>query len=259
MAERWSAGRAPVRRDGLLAARLRAEADGRPRRVPGNAAAGRPAGGGGRRRGGGVVAPPPGRWCGPTGSPRYDHYQGKCYRIDPVPGNPEQFIAYIAYDLDLFEEGSIANLSSSHHRQRLRLQGAQGAAPGGHAHPAALREDLPGPRARHRDGARVPEQVRPPAARGHRQAQARAVREELRPRRLRGAARRPRLHQGRREHQQPAVHALARPVPALHGGGRARRRRRPARSRATTSTSPPRRWRTCTSGPTSPRRSAASS
>jgi ribulose-bisphosphate carboxylase large chain len=43
----------------------------------------------------------------------HDHYQGKCYRIDPAPGNPEQFIAYIAYDLDLFEEGSIANMSSS--------------------------------------------------------------------------------------------------------------------------------------------------
>src|SRR6202167_3121178 len=39
----------------------------------------------------------------------HEHYQGKCYRIDPVPGNPEQFMAYIAYDLDLFEEGSIAN------------------------------------------------------------------------------------------------------------------------------------------------------
>ena len=34
---------------------------------------------------------------------------------------------------------------------------------------------------------------------------------------------------------------------------------RPARSRATTSTSPPPRWRTCTSGPSSPRNSAASS
>jgi ribulose-bisphosphate carboxylase large chain len=43
----------------------------------------------------------------------YEHYQGKCYRIEPVPGNPGQYIAYIAYDLDLFEEGSIANLSSS--------------------------------------------------------------------------------------------------------------------------------------------------
>jgi ribulose-bisphosphate carboxylase large chain len=43
----------------------------------------------------------------------YENYQGKCYRIDPVPGHEDQYIAYIAYDLDLFEEGSIANLSSS--------------------------------------------------------------------------------------------------------------------------------------------------
>jgi ribulose-bisphosphate carboxylase large chain len=43
----------------------------------------------------------------------HDNYQGKCYRVDPVPNTPGQYIAYIAYDLDLFEEGSIANLSSS--------------------------------------------------------------------------------------------------------------------------------------------------
>jgi ribulose-bisphosphate carboxylase large chain len=42
----------------------------------------------------------------------YEHYQAKCYRVDHVPGT-DQYIAYIAYDLDLFEEGSIANLTSS--------------------------------------------------------------------------------------------------------------------------------------------------
>lgn len=42
----------------------------------------------------------------------YEHYQAKCYRVVPVP-NSNQYLAYIAYDLDLFEEGSIANLSSS--------------------------------------------------------------------------------------------------------------------------------------------------
>ncbi len=42
----------------------------------------------------------------------YEHYQARCYRVDPVPGT-DQFIAYIAYDIDLFEEGSIANLTSS--------------------------------------------------------------------------------------------------------------------------------------------------
>jgi ribulose-bisphosphate carboxylase large chain len=43
----------------------------------------------------------------------YEHYQAKAYRVEPVPTAPDQYIAYIAYDLDLFEEGSIANLTSS--------------------------------------------------------------------------------------------------------------------------------------------------
>jgi len=43
----------------------------------------------------------------------YERYQAKCYRVDPVPGADNQYIAYIAYNLDLFEEGSIANLAAS--------------------------------------------------------------------------------------------------------------------------------------------------
>src|ERR1700751_1485508 len=43
----------------------------------------------------------------------YPNYQAKAYRLDPVPGTPGQYFAYIAYDLDLFEEGSIANLTAS--------------------------------------------------------------------------------------------------------------------------------------------------
>src|SRR5712692_6356611 len=44
----------------------------------------------------------------------HTNYQGKAYRIDPVPNSdPRQFIAYIAYKLDLFEEGSIPNMTSS--------------------------------------------------------------------------------------------------------------------------------------------------
>lgn len=42
-----------------------------------------------------------------------ERYQAKAYRVEPVPGNPEQYFAYIAYDLALFEEGSIANMTSS--------------------------------------------------------------------------------------------------------------------------------------------------
>ena len=41
------------------------------------------------------------------------HYQAKAYRVDEVPGRPGEYFAYIAYDIDLFEEGSIANLTSS--------------------------------------------------------------------------------------------------------------------------------------------------
>jgi len=43
----------------------------------------------------------------------FEDYQAKAYRVVPVPGTPNQFMAYIAYDMDLFEEGSIANLTSS--------------------------------------------------------------------------------------------------------------------------------------------------
>ncbi len=42
----------------------------------------------------------------------HERYQAKCYRVDPVPGT-NQHIAYIAYNIDLFEEASIANLTSS--------------------------------------------------------------------------------------------------------------------------------------------------
>jgi len=43
----------------------------------------------------------------------YEHYQAKAYSVEPVAGTPGQYIALIAYELDLFEEGSIANLTSS--------------------------------------------------------------------------------------------------------------------------------------------------
>jgi len=40
-------------------------------------------------------------------------YRAKAYRMDAVPNIPGQYFAYIAYDLDLFEPGSIANLTAS--------------------------------------------------------------------------------------------------------------------------------------------------
>jgi len=42
-----------------------------------------------------------------------DVYRAKAYRVDPVPSASDQFFAYIAYECDLFEEGSLANLTAS--------------------------------------------------------------------------------------------------------------------------------------------------
>jgi len=42
-----------------------------------------------------------------------DVYRAKAYRVDPVPQTPDQFFAYIAYECDLFEEGSLPNLTAS--------------------------------------------------------------------------------------------------------------------------------------------------
>ncbi len=42
-----------------------------------------------------------------------ESYRGKAYRVEPVPGQPGQYFAYVAYDVDLFEPGSIANLAAS--------------------------------------------------------------------------------------------------------------------------------------------------
>ncbi|KAL0685483.1 hypothetical protein Bca4012_052331 [Brassica carinata] len=42
-----------------------------------------------------------------------DRYKGRCYHIEPVPGEETQFIAYVSYNLDLFEEGSVTNMFTS--------------------------------------------------------------------------------------------------------------------------------------------------
>ena len=113
----------------------------------------------------------------------FESYQAKCYRVDPVPGT-DQHIAYIAYDLDLFEEGSIANLTSSiignvfgfKALKSLRLEDMR--------IPPHYAKTFQGPRARHRHGTRVPEQVRATAAGRDGQTQARSFRPQLWPRGL---------------------------------------------------------------------------
>jgi len=42
-----------------------------------------------------------------------ERYQARAYELEPVPGRTDQFIAYIAYPLELFEEGSVSSMMAS--------------------------------------------------------------------------------------------------------------------------------------------------
>ena len=42
-----------------------------------------------------------------------DRYKGRCYDIELVSGEEAQYIGYVAYPLDLFEEGSVTNILTS--------------------------------------------------------------------------------------------------------------------------------------------------
>ncbi|KAK5771800.1 hypothetical protein PVK06_048044 [Gossypium arboreum] len=42
-----------------------------------------------------------------------DRYKGRYYDIKPIPGEEDQYICYVAYLLDLFEEGSVTNMFTS--------------------------------------------------------------------------------------------------------------------------------------------------
>lgn len=42
-----------------------------------------------------------------------DHYKGRAYAIEDVPGDDNAFYAFIAYPFDLFEEGSVVNVITS--------------------------------------------------------------------------------------------------------------------------------------------------
>jgi len=42
-----------------------------------------------------------------------DSYRAKAFKVEPVPNNPGQYFAWVAYDIVLFEEGSIANMTAS--------------------------------------------------------------------------------------------------------------------------------------------------
>ncbi|PSO47683.1 MAG: ribulose-bisphosphate carboxylase large subunit [Cyanobacteria bacterium SW_9_44_58] len=42
-----------------------------------------------------------------------ERYKGRCYEIEEVPGEDNQYFVFVAYPMDLFEEGSVTNLLTS--------------------------------------------------------------------------------------------------------------------------------------------------
>ena len=175
----------------------------------------------------------------------------------PARHRPSQYFAYIAYDLDLFEQGSIANLTASiignvfgfKPLKALRLEDMR--------IPGRLPEDLPGPgrpassssasastSSAGRCSARPPSRSSGLSGRNY----GRVVYEALK-----GGL--DFIKDDENINSQPFMHWRDRFL-YVHGSGQQGVAPRPARSRATTSTSPPARWRRCTSAPSSPRSSA---
>ena len=105
-----------------------------------------------------------------------DQYRAKCYRVDPVPGAPGQYFAYHRLRYRTVRAEFDRQPVRLHHRQRLRLQAAEGAAAGGHAAADRLRENLQRSADRHRRRARAARQIRPAAAGRHGKAEAWSVR-----------------------------------------------------------------------------------
>jgi ribulose-bisphosphate carboxylase large chain len=114
-----------------------------------------------------------------------DYYKGRAYRIEDVPGDDESFYAFIAYPIDLFEEGSVVNVFTSLVGNVFGFKAVRAPAPGRHPLPHGLRQDLHAARpTASRSSATVMNKYGRPDARLHHQAQAGPVRQELRPRRV---------------------------------------------------------------------------
>src|SRR2546430_11941811 len=91
-----------------------------------------------------------------------EKYRAKCFRVDPVPNSPGQYFAYIAYDLDLFEPGSIANLSASIIGNVLGFKPLQALRLAGMRLPVAYVKRLHGPAAATRGEREPKDELGPP-------------------------------------------------------------------------------------------------
>ena len=74
-----------------------------------------------------------------------DRYKGRCYDIEPVAGEDNQFIAYVAYPLDLFEEGSVTNLFTSIVGNVFGFKALRALRLGRSSYSSSLCEDFPRP------------------------------------------------------------------------------------------------------------------
>ncbi len=174
-------GRHAVRQDGVLGRRLRAQGHRRHRAVPHHAAGRRRCDRSRRGSRGRIVDRDMDRRVDrPPDRVRALSRQGLSRRSGAQhrPGDQDRAAVLRVHRLRPrpLRAGLHRQPDGVDHRQRVRLQGDQGAAAGRHAHPGGLSQDLPGTGHRHRRRARAAGQVRPSAAGRHHQAQARAVR-----------------------------------------------------------------------------------
>ena len=163
-----------------------------------------------------------------------DSYRAKAYRVEPVPGTPGQYFAWVAYDLILFEEGSIANMTASLIGNVFSFKPLKAARLEDMRIPVAYVKTFKGP-----PTGLVVERERldkfgRPLLGATTKPKLGLLGAQLRPRGLRRPEGRAGLHEGRREHQLAALHALARPLPVRAWTPSTRRVPPPARSRAAT-------------------------
>ena len=64
-----------------------------------------------------------------------DSYRAKAFKVEPVPNNPGQYFAWVAYDLDPVRGGLDRQHDGEPDRQRVQLQAAEGRAARGHPDP----------------------------------------------------------------------------------------------------------------------------
>jgi|SRR5450755_491990 len=115
-------------------------------------------------------------------------YRAKAYKVEPVPNNPGQYFAGVAYDIILFlaEEGSIANMMASLIGNVFSFKPLKAARLEDIRIPVAYVKTFKGPLTGLIVERERLDKFGPPAPRRHDQAEARAIRPQLWSRGLRG-------------------------------------------------------------------------